>query len=46
MMKAMDSAAGLGANHSDTKRYRADLQRRHAAEDALSCFEISVSVYP
>jgi hypothetical protein len=43
MMKAMDSAVGLGANRSDTGRYREDLQRRHTVEDALSCFEIPVS---
>jgi hypothetical protein len=45
MMKAMDSASGLGANHSDTVWYREDLQQRHGAEDALSCFEISVAAY-
>jgi hypothetical protein len=45
MMKATDSAPGLGANHSDTSWYREDLQRRRGAEDALSCFEISVSMY-
>jgi hypothetical protein len=45
MMKAMDLASGLGANRSDTSWYREDLQRRHEAKDALSCFEISVSVY-
>jgi len=41
MMKAMDSARGLGANHSDTGWYREDLQQRHRVEDALSCFDIS-----
>ena len=45
MKKAMDSARGQGANRSDTRRYREDLQRRHRVEDALSCFEISVSAY-
>ncbi len=45
MMKAMDSALWLGANRSDTSRYREDLQRRHRAEDALSCFEISAPMY-
>ena len=45
MKKAMDSARGQGANHSDAPRHREDLQRRHRVEDALSCFEISVSVY-
>ena len=29
MMKAMDSASGLGANRGDTRRYREDLQQRH-----------------
>jgi hypothetical protein len=44
-MKAMDSARGQGANHSDTRRYREDLQRRHRVEDALSCFEFSGLAY-
>ena len=43
--KAMDSARGQGANHSDASWHREDLQRRHRVEDALSCFEISVSAY-
>jgi hypothetical protein len=36
-MKSMDSFGRLGANHSDTPWYRADLQRRMAGEDAISC---------
>ena len=39
-IKTMDFGSGQGANHSDTRRYRADLQRRHGCEDALSCFDI------
>ena len=45
MMKAMDSARRLGANRSDTRRYREDLQRRPRVEDAVSCFDISGSQY-
>jgi hypothetical protein len=45
MKKAMDSARGQGANHSDALWHREDLQRGHRVEDALSCFEISVSAY-
>ena len=45
MMKAMDSARRLGANRSDTRRYREDLQRRPRVEDAISCFDISGSQY-
>jgi hypothetical protein len=44
-MKAMDLVRGQGANHSDTGGYREDLQRRHRAKDALSCFDISGSPY-
>jgi len=39
-MKVMDSASWLGANHSDTRTYREDLQRRHGVEGALSCIDI------
>ncbi len=39
-MKTMDSFARLGANHSHSFRYGADLQRRMADEVAFSCFEI------
>ena len=39
-MKVMGSAAWLGANHSDTRTYREDLQRRHGVEGALSWFDI------
>jgi hypothetical protein len=45
MMKAMDSGRGQGAKRSDTRRYREHLQCGHRPEDALSCFEISVSEY-
>jgi len=41
----MDSRPGQGANRSDSRRYREDLQRRHGCEVALSCFEFSVSLY-
>ena len=34
-MKSMDFGRGQGANHSDTRRYRADLQRRHRPKDAI-----------
>ena len=44
-MKSMDSFARLGANHSDTFWYHADLQRRMASEGAISCFDTSVSAY-
>jgi len=36
-MKSMDLFARQGANHSDTRRYREDLQRRMADKDAISC---------
>jgi hypothetical protein len=39
----MDSARWQGANHSDASWHGEDLQRRHRVEDALSCFDISVS---
>jgi hypothetical protein len=44
-MKAMDSARGQGANRSNAQWHCEDAQRRHRVEDALSCFEISVSQY-
>jgi hypothetical protein len=44
-MKAMDSRPGQGANRSDSRSYREDLQRRHGGEGALSCFDISVLLY-
>ena len=40
-MKVMDSRPGQGANRSDSRSYREDLQRRHGCEGALSCFDIS-----
>ncbi len=43
--KAVDSRPWQGAHHSDTSRYRADVQRRHGREGTFSGFEISVSVY-
>ena len=45
MMKVMDSASGLGANHSRSRNYGADLQRCHEAEAALLCGEIIGSLY-
>ena len=39
-MKAMDSFVRLGANHSHSLCYGADLQRRMADEGAFSGFEI------
>ncbi|MDH3461539.1 MAG: hypothetical protein OEM00_11335 [Burkholderiaceae bacterium] len=39
MMKVMDLASWLGANHSDTRTYREDFQRRHGVEGALSCID-------
>jgi hypothetical protein len=36
-IKTMDFGSGQGANHSDTRGYRADLQRRHGAKDAFLC---------
>ncbi len=44
-MKAMDSFVRLGANHSHSLCYGADLQRRMADEDAVSCFEICGAEY-
>jgi hypothetical protein len=44
-MKVMDSRSGLGANRRHSFDYGKDLQRRHVCEDALSCFDISVSEY-
>jgi hypothetical protein len=35
-MKSMDLFARQGANHSDTKWYRADLQRSMTDKDAIS----------
>ena len=35
----MDLPAGLGANRSDTRRYREDLQRRPAGKGAVLCAE-------
>ena len=40
-MKVMDSRPGEGANRSDSRSYREDLQRRRGCEGALSCFDIS-----
>jgi hypothetical protein len=44
-MKAMDSAAGLGANRSHSRSYGEDLQQRHAVEGTLSCFDIFGAQY-
>jgi len=40
-MKSMDSLAGQGANRSNSRSYCEDLQRRHAGEGAISCFDTS-----
>jgi len=45
MTKARHSVRGQGANHSDARSHRADLQRRHRIEGTLLCFEISVAGY-
>ena len=37
LRKPMDSRGWLGANHSDARRHREDLQRRHAREDTVLC---------
>jgi hypothetical protein len=39
-MKSMRFVSGQGANHSDTKWYREDLQRGHGAKGAISCSAI------
>jgi len=36
-MKSMHSFVRLGANHSHSRSYGADLQRRMADEGAISC---------
>jgi len=36
-MKLMDLVARQGANHSDSRSYREDLQRRMAGKDTISC---------
>ncbi len=36
-IKAIDFGSGQGENHGDTRRYRADLQRRHGTKDAVLC---------
>ena len=36
-MKSMRSLVRLGANHSHSRSYGADLQRRIAHEGAISC---------
>jgi len=35
----MHLAFWQGANHSDTQRYREDLQRRHGGKGAVLCTE-------
>jgi hypothetical protein len=37
-MKAPDLCSWLGANRSDSQRYREDEQRRQGRKDKLSCF--------
>ena len=44
-MKVMDSCPGLGAKRRHSGGYGEDLLRRDGCEDALSCFDISVSEY-
>ena len=39
-MKSMRFGSGQGANHSDTQRYRADLQRGPGPKGAISCGRI------
>ena len=36
-MKSMRSFVRLGANHSHSRSYGADLQRRQAAKDVVLC---------
>jgi hypothetical protein len=36
-IKPMDSLAWLGANRSDSRSYREDLQQRQGGEDAVLC---------
>jgi len=44
-LKAMESARVQGANHSNTKWYCEDFQRRNRVEDEVSCFDISVAAH-
>ena len=44
-MKSMNSRAGQGANRSNSRSYCEDLQRRHACEGAISCFDTFGSQY-
>jgi len=44
-LEAMESVRVQGANHSNTKWYCEDLQRRNRVEDEFSCFDISVAAY-
>jgi hypothetical protein len=37
LRKPMDLSSWLGANRSDTKWYREDLQRRQGGKDAVLC---------
>lgn len=34
-IKTLDVESGPGANHGDSRRYRADWQRRHDAKDTF-----------
>jgi IS5 family transposase len=43
--RVLDMDTPMGAHHSDTRRYRADVQRRHRGEGVFLCFATSVSAY-
>jgi len=42
-MKPIDWRSGQGANRSDSRCYRGDLQRRPGREDAVSCATMGVT---
>ena len=44
-MKSMRSLVRLGANHSHSSSYGADLQRRMADEGAISCHRFGGTDY-
>ena len=44
-MKSMRSFVRLGANHSHSRSYGADLQRRMADEGAISCHRFGATDY-
>jgi hypothetical protein len=45
-MKVLDSCPGQGASRSEGWTPSQGLQRRHACEDTLSCFDIFGLLYP